>query len=196
MIKRFPLLLLLPVFLVISSTADCTEDSPILATGSWNIGVWTGGGSGVTGTTTDTTLWLTGARLGKVLTGELGSGIFRGRLEYAVEAIPAFLVFQDSTVYGFDLTPVLLKWNFTSTHRWIPYFETGAGMLFTTDDVPEKTFPFNFTPQAGFGFHILTGRRQAFTLAFKYMHISNGGLDRPNPGINSIQVLVGYHWFR
>ena len=194
MIKALWLFLFL---LVICTSGYCEDDSAILAQGSWNIGIWTGGGSGVTGTTTDTTLWLTGARFGKVLTGERGSGLLRGRLEYAVEAIPAFVVFQDSTVYGFDLTPLLLKWNFTSTHhRWIPYFETGAGMLFTTDDVPEKTFPFNFTPQAGFGFHILTGRKQAFTLAFKYMHISNGGLDRPNPGINSVQVLVGYHWFR
>ena len=194
MIKALPLFLFL---LVITSNGYCEEDSAILAPGSWNIGIWTGGGSGVTGTTTDTTLWLTGARFGKVLTTERGSGIFRGRLEYAVEAIPAFVVFQDSTVYGFDFTPLLLKWNFTSAHhRWIPYFETGAGMLFTTDDVPEQTFPFNFTPQAGFGVHILTGQKQAFTVAFKYMHISNGGLDRPNPGINSIQALVGYHWFR
>lgn len=193
MIRTLSLILL--VWLIVPSSAYC-EDNVLLRKGSWNIGVWTGGGSGVTGTTTDTNLWLTGARFGKVLTDQKGRGILRGRLEYAVEAIPAFLVFQDSTVYGFDLTPVLFKWNFTSSARWIPYFETGAGMLFTTDDVPEKTFPFNFTPQAGFGFHIPTTPKQAFTVAFKYMHISNGGLDKPNPGINSIQVLVGYHWFK
>jgi lipid A 3-O-deacylase len=182
-------------FILIHSVFADTDDS-LLRKGGWNIAVWTGGGGGVSGTTTDTHLWLTGARLGRVLTTQGGKGVFRGQLEYAVEAIPAFLVFQDSTVYGFDVTPLLLKWNFTSTHRWLPYFELGAGMLFTTDDVPEKTFPFNFTPQAGFGFHIPTATRQAFTLTFKYMHISNGGLDRPNPGINSLQVLVGYQWFR
>jgi lipid A 3-O-deacylase len=183
------------LFLALCSHSSAQE-SPILSKGSWTLGVWTGGGSGVSGTTADTQLWLTGARLGKVLTGDMGKGIFRGRLEYAVEAIPAFFVFQDSTVYGFDVTPVLLKWNFTSDKRWLPYFEAGAGMLLTSEDVPEKTFPFNFTPQAGFGFHLLTGRKQAFTLTLKYMHISNGGLDRPNPGINSIQMFVGYHWFR
>ncbi len=183
------------LLLALTSHSSATE-SLILNKGSWNIGVWTGGGSGVSGGTTDTHLWLTGARLGKVLTSDRGKGIFKGRLEYAVEAIPAFFVFQGSTVYGFDLTPILLKWNFTSEPRWIPYFEVGAGMLLTSEDVPEKTFPFNFTPQAGFGFHIMTGTKQAFTVTLKYMHISNGGLDSPNPGINSVQMFVGYHWFR
>ncbi|MCI0604529.1 acyloxyacyl hydrolase [bacterium] len=188
---------LLSILLLAFTSHSSAQESLILNKGSWNVGVWTGGGSGVSGTTADTQLWLTGARIGKVLTGDLGKGIFRGRLEYAVEAIPAFFVFQDSTVYGFDVTPIILKWNFTSAHnRWIPYFEAGAGMLLTSEDVPEKTFPFNFTPQAGFGFHIMTGQRQAFTLTLKYMHISNGGLDSPNPGINSVQMFVGYHWFR
>jgi hypothetical protein len=184
------------LFSFLFASAAFAEDDLVLNKGSWNFGVWTGGGSGVSGTTSDTELWLTGARLGKVLTREHGAGVFRGRLEYAVEVIPAFFVFQNSTVYGFDVTPILLKWNFSSNRRWIPYFEMGAGMLLTTEDVPEKTFPFNFTPQAGFGLHILTSPKQAFTASLKYMHISNGGLDSPNPGINSIQILVGYHWFK
>jgi lipid A 3-O-deacylase len=189
-------LLFVSVLLVSLTSHSSAQNAPILSKGSWTLGVWTGGGSGVSGTTSDTQLWLTGARLGKVLTNDMGKGIFRGRLEYTVEAIPVFFVFQDSTVYGFDVTPVLLKWNFTAANRWVPFFEAGAGMLLTSDDVPEKTFPFNFTPQAGFGFHIMTGQKQAFTLTLKYMHISNGGLDKPNPGINSVQMFVGYHWFR
>ena len=189
-------LLFVGVLLVSLTAHSSAQNAPILSKGSWTMGIWTGGGSGVSGTTTDTQLWLTGARLGKVLTNDMGKGIFRGRLEYTVEAIPVFFVFQDSTVYGFDVTPVLLKWNFTAANKWVPFFEAGAGMLLTSDDVPEKTFPFNFTPQAGFGFHIMTAQKQAFTLTLKYMHISNGGLDKPNPGINSIQMFVGYHWFR
>ena len=184
------------LLLFVSTYSHAQDDDLVLNKGTWNIGVWTGGGSGVSGTTSDTELWLTGIRFGKVLTSEHGSSFLRGRLEYTIEAIPAFFVFQNSTVYGFDVTPVLLKWNFSSNRRWIPFFEAGAGMLLTSEDVPEKTFPFNFTPQAGFGFHLLTSPKTAFTLSLKYMHISNGGLDRPNPGINSIQLLVGYHWFK
>jgi hypothetical protein len=188
-------LLLIPLILLFVSTGDCQQNMPI-EKGTWTIGISTSGGSGVSGNTTETSLWLTGIRFGKVLTKELGNGMLRGRLEYTVETIPVFLVFQEKTIYGFDITPVLLKWNFTGPRGMIPYFEVGAGMLITSDDVPEQTFPFNFTPQAGFGFHILTGPKQAFTIGFRYMHISNGGLESPNPGINTIQVLAGYHWFR
>jgi len=187
-------ILLLVVFLLCHFVY--AQDESVLRKNSWNIGIWTGGGSGVNGRTKDTHLWLTGARFGKVLSTEKGHGTMRGRLEYAIEAIPAFVVFQDSTVYGFDVTPLLFRWNFTGSRKWIPYFELGAGMLLTTDDVPERTFPVNFTPQAGFGFHIFTAPKQAVTLTFKYMHISNGGLDHPNPGINSLQLMVGYQWFR
>jgi len=28
------------------------------------------------------------------------------------------------------------------------------------------------------------------------MHISNGGRVAPNPGINTIQVKVAFHWFK
>ena len=186
--------LLLIFALILPGLLYAQEDS-VVHKGGWNIGVWTGGGSGVSGSTKDTHLWLTGARFGKVLTQERGTGAFRGHLEYVVEAIPAFLVFQDSTVYGFDFTPLLFKWNFTASQRWTPYFEVGAGMLLTADDVPEKTYPLNFTPQAAFGMHIPTARKQAFTIAVKYMHISNASLSDPNPGINSMQVFVGYNWF-
>jgi len=33
-------------------------------------------------------------------------------------------------------------------------------------------------------------------IAGKYVHISNAGLATPNPGINTVQVSVGYHWFK
>src|SRR4029079_3851738 len=124
------------------------QDESVLRKNSWNIGIWTGGGSGVNGRTKDTHLWLTGAHFGKVLSSEKGHGTMRGKLEYSLEVIPAFMVFQDSTVYGFDVTPLLFRWNFSGSKKWIPYFEIGAGMLLTTDDVPERTFPVNFTPQA------------------------------------------------
>ena len=172
-----------------------TSSAAALNQGDWNIGFWTGGGAALSEKGNDTNLWLTGIRAGKVLTKERGSGLFRGNLEYGVEFIPIFLVIQDSTVYGFDFTPLLLKWNFSTDKSALPYFEFGAGMLVSSDDVPEKTSTFNFTPQAGFGLHVLTRNNQAVTFTVKYMHISNGGLRSPNPGLNSIQFFVGYNWF-
>jgi len=182
------------VSLILLSNMVFAEDQPVLAKGSWNLGIWTGGGSAVDTPPVNTELWLTGIRFGKVLSGEKGKNALRGQLEYVVETIPAFLIFQKSTVYGFDVTPLMFRWNFTAQPKVIPYFEIGAGILFTSKDFPDRTFPVNFTPQAGVGFHVFTKPKQSFTFSFKFMHISNGGLDSPNPGVNTLQMMGGYQW--
>ncbi len=186
--------LALLIVLLGSMTVTAEEVAP-LQKGDRDFGIWTAGGSDVGGGE-DVRLWLLGGRYGTVLTARHGIGFLSGNLEYVLEVIPAFVTVQDATVYGFDVTPLLLKWNFTSSRRIIPYFEAGAGILFTADDVPENASPFNFTPQAGFGLHVLTSEKKGFTFVFKYVHISNGGLASPNPGINSLQMHVGYNWFR
>ena len=172
--------------------AASDDHAPVLQKGGWELGVWTGGGTGLSGGEKNTNLWLAGGRFGKVLT----TGKNNGSLEYVLEVIPAFVIFQKATVYGVDVTPFMLKWNFKTTGKVIPYFEFGAGLLFTADDVPERTSKINFTPQGGFGLHLFATRRHAITVGLKYMHISNGGLDHPNPGINTIQFQIGYGWFK
>src|SRR6266852_1709552 len=56
--------------------------------------VWTGGGHGLSGSTSDTGVWNVGVRYGWVLTNPHGPGFLRGRFEYAVDVVPIFPVFQ------------------------------------------------------------------------------------------------------
>ena len=74
--------------------------------------------------------------------------------------------------------------------------ELGGGVLFTKSDVPAFTSDVNFTPQLAFGVHLLRRKRESLSLAVRYLHISNAGLGDLNPGINTIQFSLGYHWFR
>ncbi len=182
---KIAVLLLLLLVCPLASAEDTISGS--FHKGIWNFGVWGGGGKGLNNSTKTTTVLLGGFRVGRFLT---------NTLEYDIEVIPAFVVFQSDTPYGIDITPFLLKWNFTPKRNVVPYFEFGAGVLFTSEDVPETTSRLNFTPQAGFGLQIYSDRRKAFTIACKYMHISNGGLKHPNPGINTIQLQVGFSWLR
>lgn len=163
--------------------------------GTWDFGVWTGGGTALTGDFSNTRVWNAGFRVGRVLTGEHGSGWMRGNLEWAADIIPAYVVFQNTTVYGGGFTPVLLKWNFTHGARIAPFVETGGGTLFTRSEVPPGISTTNFTPQFALGMHIFTRRKRAVTLTGRYMHISNAGLTTPNPGLNTLQFTVGYQWF-
>jgi lipid A 3-O-deacylase len=153
--------------------------------------IWSGGGPSVPGGTSDTSVWNAGLRYGWILTRPHGPGFLNGRFEYAVDAVPMFLVFQPrNTAYGAGINPLGLKWNFAARGRIEPYFELNGGTLFTTHEVPSGTSSVNFTSAAALGMHVL-GDKHAFSIELRYMHISNAGLTSPNPGINTVQVRLG-----
>lgn len=194
-------LAIMAVLLCASLASAQGTPSATLAKGAWEFGVWSGGGVGVPGGVEETHTFSLGLRVGRVLTGEHGGSFLRGNLEWAADLIPAKLVFQPrpdgrETVYGAGFNPLILKWNFTGHRRVAPYFEMGGGMLFSARHVPFGTSKVNFTPQAGFGLQFFTARRNAVSVAAKYVHISNAGLEEPNPGVNTLQFTVGYSWFR
>lgn len=159
--------------------------------GGHEIQLWTGGGPSVAGGTSDTAVWNIGLRYGWILTRPHGPGFLKGRFEYAVDAVPLFMVFQrNNTAYGAGVNPLGLKWDFAARGRIEPYFELNGGTLFTNHQVPAGTSDVNFTSAAALGMHVL-GDKHAFSVEVRYMHISNAGLSSPNPGINTVQVRVG-----
>lgn len=163
--------------------------------GSHEIGVYVAGGHSVPGGTTGASVLNAGLRYGWVLTGEHLPGILRGNFEYAVNAVPMYLVVKNGTTYGGGFDPLVLKWNFAGSKRVVPFVELAGGTLFTTKDVPAGTSAVNFRSGAAFGMHFLAGRWGP-TLAVRYEHISNAGLASPNPGINTVQVQLGITSFR
>ncbi len=159
--------------------------------GGHEIQLWTGGGHSVPGGTSKTGVWNAGLRFGWILTRPHGPGFLKGRFEYALDATPAFLIFQPgNTAYGAGFSPLGLKWNFATRGRTAPYLELNGGTLFTNHDVPVGTNTVNFTSAAALGTHIL-GARYNWSVELRYMHISNAGLATPNPGINTVQVRLG-----
>ena len=162
--------------------------------GGHELQVWTGGGHSVPGGTKNTSVWNAGFRYGWILTAPHGPGFLNGRFEYAVDAVPAFVVFQPrNTAYGAGVNPLGLKWIFATRGDVAPYLELGGGTLFTSHEVPTGTSTVNFTSGAALGVHFL-GKR-AWTAEVRYQHISNAGLTTPNPGINTVQVSIGFGKF-
>jgi len=163
--------------------------------GEHELQVWTGGGHGLNGSTSDTGVWNLGVRYGWVLTDPVGPGFLRGRFEYAVDVVPVFLLTQgNGTAYGIGLNPFALKWNFAASRKVTPYAEIGGGTLFTNTDVPPGTSRVNFTTSGAVGVHFLRSKYN-WSAEVRYMHISNAGLATPNPGINTIQVRLGFGRF-
>jgi hypothetical protein len=164
--------------------------------GGSEIQIWTAGGHSVSGGRGDTGIFDAGLRYGWVLLDSHGPGFLKGRFEYAIDAVPMYLIFQPrNTAYGIGVNPLNLKWNFERRGRVVPYAELSGGLLFTTHAVPANTSQVNFTPSAALGFHYL-GDRFAWTLEGRYLHISDAGLSRLNPGVNTFEVRMGVGKFR
>ena len=178
-----------------SASAPQGNDTPIYK-GAAEWGWISGGGAGIAGGVREGDYWALHLRWGRVMTSDHGPSFLRGNLEYAAELVPAMVIFQSSTVFGGGLTPVLLQYNFTSSRRVVPYIHAGAGMLFTTEQVPAGTSRFNFTPQGGLGIYWFQRPRTAITVGVRYHHISNAGMTRYNPGRNSLFFYAGISWWR
>ena len=175
-------LLLLPAFCIAQAAPE---------QGGREVQIWMGGGHSVPGGKKNTGAFNAGLRYGWILTGTHFPGFLRGRFEYALDAVPVFLVFQPAnTAYGMGFDPLGLKWNFERHGRFSPYLEITGGTLFTNHNVPAGANAVNFTDQAALGTHIL-GAKYNWSLELRYMHISNAGLARLNPGINTVQVRLG-----
>jgi hypothetical protein len=169
------------------------QDGP--ATDGNEIEIWTMGGHGTNGIAQHTGVWSAGFRYGWVITEPRGPGFVRGRFEYAVDAVPVFVVFQPTnTAYGAAVNPVGLIWDFDTRGRVVPYIDLDGGVLFTNTQVPAGASRLNFTTAGAVGVHFLAGKVN-WTADVRFVHISNAGLQTHNPGINTVELRLGLGWF-
>jgi hypothetical protein len=101
-----------------------------------------------------------GIEVGRMVTPTMGSGMFRGRGEAVIDALPywqarhphqIFRVFIAGTgdyffaaypaysIHGSAMTPVLFRWNFSGSEKdhFVPWFQTGMGVLWTNQIFPQ-----------------------------------------------------------
>jgi hypothetical protein len=167
------------------------------AKGSTELEVWSGAGGAVpiNGSAAPVTEWNLGLRYGRVLTDAHGPGLLNGRFEYSFDIVPAFLLFQPrGTVYGGGSDPVAVKWEFRTRRHIAPFFEISGGSLFTTDPVPPLGTSFNFTVSTALGAHVIRGKH-AWSIDVRWFHVSNAHIIKYDPGINAVQVRIGFGLF-
>jgi len=100
-------------------------------------------------------------------------------------------------VYGAGLAPIGLKFNFRPQRRVQPFASTTGGFLIFKEDVPVAgAAQFNFTFDFNGGIQIVNSSRRAYTLGYKYEHISNGFRSQINPGVDVHVFYVGFSVFR
>lgn len=134
-------------------------------------------------------------RVGIVLTDPLGTGWWQGNVEFVAQ--PVFARFTKPFAAEATGGSFLFKYNFLSFGRWIPFWEAGAGMIWTNlaPRIPEQSTQFEFVLETGPGLHYLVTDRMTWTMGVRLHHISNGGLGDRNTGINGVLPYVGLSWF-
>ena len=134
-------------------------------------------------------------QLGQVLTDEIGSGVVAGNVELLLEPMAAhyYEPFSASAFGG----SLVLKYNFLSFGRWMPFWDGGAGMLWTdlAPRIPEQSTQFNFILQTGPGVSFFVSENWAITVGFRFHHISNSGIGNRNIGLNAWLFNLGVSFF-
>jgi lipid A 3-O-deacylase len=131
---------------------------------------------------------------GRVLTDVVGGQSWlRGNLEGRVELMGGGQ-YQPKGAYLFGLTP-LLRYNFATGSRWMPFVDAGAGVSLTDIGQPDLGTPFEFNLQAGAGLNYFLRKNLALTLQYRFLHVSNARIDSPDYGVNANVVSAGLTWF-
>ncbi|HZW24160.1 MAG TPA: acyloxyacyl hydrolase [Gallionella sp.] len=102
---------------------------------------------------------------------------------------------NNQTITDIGITPVF-RLQQKSMSGFAPYAEAAIGfhMITPTFIYANRRFgsAFQFGDHLGVGARF--GAHQEFDLAYRYQHLSNGGIKQPNQGINFNQVRFAYHF--
>ena len=134
-------------------------------------------------------------QIGQVLTDELGSGWVAGNVELLLEPMAAHY-YQPFSASAFGGS-LVVKYNFLSLGRWMPFWDGGAGMLWTdlAPRIPEQSTQFNFILQTGPGVSYFVSDNWAITAGIRFHHISNAGIGERNIGLNAWLFNLGVSFF-
>ncbi|MCA9454937.1 MAG: acyloxyacyl hydrolase [Nitrospiraceae bacterium] len=134
-------------------------------------------------------------QLGLVLTDEIGSGLTSGNVEVLIEPLAAHY-YQPFSASAFGGS-LMVKYNFLDFGRWMPFWDGGAGMLWTDlgPRIPEQSTQFNFVLQTGPGVSYFVTENTSVTVGIRFHHISNAGIGDRNIGLNGCLFNVGISFF-
>ena len=125
------------------------------------------------------------------LTDPIGHAWWSGSVALGVEA--AFIgIAEPTSAYGVGVTPKIV-YTLTSFDRLKPYLEGGGGPLWTNFDgrIPEQGSDFNFLVWGEMGAAWDVTTQWSLNVGLRFSHISNGGTDHPNGGVNYLLPFIG-----
>jgi lipid A 3-O-deacylase len=97
-------------------------------------------------------------------------------------------------IWEFGVTPVF---RFVKSSGWFrPFVEAGVGvrLLSHVRETETRTLSssFQFADMIGVGAQM--GEHQQYQAGFRFQHLSNAGIEHPNPGIDFSEIYVQYNF--
>jgi hypothetical protein len=134
-------------------------------------------------------------KIGMIVSDEFRAGLLSGNLELAVE--PLFAKFTQPFPAEAAGGSLLVTYNLLSFGRWAPFWDVGAGILWTNlaPRIPEQSTPFNFVLETGPGVHYFLTQSLTVTAGVRFHHISNANVGQRNTGLNAVLPYFGFSWF-
>ena len=134
-------------------------------------------------------------RIGMVVTDETRAGLLTGNIEVLVE--PIFARFTQPFAAEAAGGTLVFRYNLLSFGRWMPFWDVGAGMLWTNlaPRIRELSTPLNFIIETGPGVQYFITEQTTLTLGVRYSHISNADTGERNIGLNAVLPYAGLSWF-
>jgi hypothetical protein len=173
------------------------------------LGFWGGGsvnGPTLIGTTEQTRLGLFAFRYARVVS--RGDNLaFKYTLDVPVAQLsfpstqmsgaPPALFKERKTITGAGLSPVGFQLNFRRRERVQPFVQASGGFIYFGERVPDADGArLNFTTDFGGGVQWKAGTRRAWTIGYRYHHVSNGNGGIVNPGFDSNLFYAGFSIFK
>jgi lipid A 3-O-deacylase len=122
-----------------------------------------------------------------------GSSWYRGNFELLLEGTFLY-IFEPKSGRAGGIAPVL-RYNFLTGSRFIPFLQAGAGVIALDADLRRQADGLNFILQSGLGLHYFLSQSTALTGEWRFHHISNAGIHHRNAGINSSLFMLGVTFF-
>jgi hypothetical protein len=184
--------------------ADKTEDSikknqyQRFQKGAVDLGIQGGWGYAVDIPPGDRTNWrfaFVAPSLKYNLTGIIGKSFYRGSL-FWVNEVEAIVSHHPETRYIFGYSPVMLEYKFLWPKvDWSPYVFGGGGFSHTDwNEARQREIAtnFEFLLHLGGGVEFYKTKQGAFSVNYRFFHVSNAGIQFPNIGINTNLFTIGY----
>jgi hypothetical protein len=132
-------------------------------------------------------------RLSIVPIDPFGPAWLLGTIETGIEGwLQRYIDPEDATAGG---VKVVLRYHVLSLGRVVPYLEADAGAGGTDLEVLGHHSPFTFVLEGGAGLSVLLTETIALTGGYRFQHLSNAGLQKPNRSYDAHTGTLGVSFF-